>query len=189
MSGENENLVQLIQAAESRLSELTERLDALEARAAISEAIFRFSRGLDRLDRTLMMTAFHADAHVDYGNLFTGSVGDFIDFTMEFQREDIPVQHLVGNILIELLDDHTAVAESYELARHPAKPGAEGDMILATRLLDRFQRRDGRWRITSRIKVGDWARIHEGSDPVFQNIPLKRAKRNRDDPSYGLFTD
>lgn len=188
MSGDNEDIAGLLRTAEAKLGELTERLDALEARSAIGDAIFRFSRGLDRLDRTLMAASFHPGAHVDYGNLFTGSVGDFIDFAMEFQREDIPVQHLVGNILIELLDDRTAVAESYELARHPAKPGADGDMILATRLLDRFERRDGQWRISSRIKVGDWARIHEGSDPVFQNIPLKRAKRNRDDPSYGLFS-
>ncbi|MUZ76011.1 nuclear transport factor 2 family protein [Agrobacterium vitis] len=189
MTQDSDTLAGRLEATEAQLRALTKRLQVLEARSSISDTILRFARGLDRLDRVVMISAFHPDATVDFGTMFNGSVDDFIDFTMKFQRPDIPVQHLIGNISIKLLDDKTAVAESYELARHPAPPDVEGDMILATRLLDRFECRDGQWRIASRTKVGDWARIHHGANPMFEKLPLQKAKRNQNDPSYALFEE
>ncbi len=61
------------------------------------------------------------------------------------------------NVLIEWLNDDTAQVESYVLGfnqRQSATP--DGDIeLFAGRYLDRFERRDSRWRIAHRLAVRD----------------------------------
>lgn len=166
------------------LASALDRLAKLEARAEIQDCVLRFCRGLDRIDRTLMESAFHPDATVKYGAIFTGPAQPFLDATIVNQAKQRETQHLVGNILIDL-DGDTASVESYELARHKSpRDGEMVDLILAMRTLDRFERRDGVWRIAHREKVMDWARIMTGTDGVFENSPLKKASRDGNDASY-----
>jgi hypothetical protein len=56
--------------------------------------------------------------------------------------------------------------------------------VLGGRYVDRFERRDGEWRIAARITVHDWSRI----DPVTENFEhagrFRQGTRSTDDPVY-----
>lgn len=171
---------------ESAHRELTERVDRLVARVEISEVIYRFGRGLDRLDRGLMHSAFHPDSRVDYGEMFSGSGAEFVEFCLKFQQPTHPIAHMVGNVYVAHLDERQATVESYELSHHPAPGGADGDMMFAARLVDRFARRGDEWRIVHRTKIADWARVLAGSDDLLSSMPVARARRDSYDPSYAL---
>jgi hypothetical protein len=166
------------------LALLRQEVDQLRARESIRDCIYRFNRGLDRIDRPLMGSAFHEDAQIDMGKIYQGGVEGFLDATVANQARQAQAHHLVGNILIRL-EGEAATVESYELARHKSpRDGDIIDLILAMRLLDRFERRDGEWRIVSRKKVMDWGRIFPGGDGVFENSPLAKGTRDWADPSY-----
>ena len=57
------------------------------------------------------------------------------------------------------MEGDTAHTDTYCVAHHVSKPDAAGtqsDMILGLRYVDRFERRDGRWRIAKRVCAFDW---------------------------------
>ncbi len=67
-------------------------------------------------------------------------------------------QHLLGQTHIEL-DGNTALAETHVAAYHRVDMGTEErDTVLGGRYLDRFEERDGQWRITERTMLYDWSR-------------------------------
>src|SRR5262249_23624395 len=104
-------------------------------------------------------------------------------------------QHHIGNVLIELQGER-AGAETYWVAYHriPADAGgtglvagrgAETDLFIGGRYIDRFERRDGGWKIARRVGIHDWQRFEPASDGgFFQSQPRKRGVRSRDDLSY-----
>jgi hypothetical protein len=92
----------------------------------------------------------------------------------------------VGNILIELRGDEANV-ESYEIARHLTSMGDDiKDLIIASRYIDKFVRRDGTWRIVRRDKVIDWIRVLQGSDELYDQVP-HRGRRDGSDISLERF--
>ena len=57
---------------------LEQRLRALVDRQAIHDVILRYCRGVDRMDRELLLAAYHSDAIDDHG-LFVGGPAAFAD--------------------------------------------------------------------------------------------------------------
>jgi hypothetical protein len=96
---------------------------------------------------------------------------------------------MIGNVLIEL-DGRAATAESYEVARHRSGPAGEViDLVLAGRLLDRFENRDGRWAIVTRRKVLDWGASFAFEHRWLDGAPLPTGTRDRHDLSYETLRD
>ncbi|MGV8872571.1 MAG: nuclear transport factor 2 family protein [Rhodococcus sp. (in: high G+C Gram-positive bacteria)] len=158
----------------------------LAAKEEIRDRILSVSRGLDRLDRRMLESAFHPDAHIDFGGIYAGPVAGFIESTLQFQRKQFRVQHLVAGILVHLSGD-TASAESYELARHRHEEnGATVELVIAGRYLDHLAQQDGRWLITRRVKVLDAGRATTVSEDWLANSPLPVGTRDCDDLSYGI---
>ena len=171
---------------ETRLDQALQAIDRLASCEAIRSCIYRFCRGVDRIDRATMASAFHPGATIDYGAIYRGPVEGFLDETVVNQRRQREAQHLVGNVLIEI-DGDAASVESYELARHKSpRDGELVDLILAMRTLDKFERRGSEWRIAHRKKVMDWARIMQGADQVFERSPIDKAIRDGNDLSYQM---
>jgi hypothetical protein len=52
---------------QSRLDEIIQRQDELYSKEAIRECIYRINRGMDRIDRELMLSGFHSDAKIRWG--------------------------------------------------------------------------------------------------------------------------
>lgn len=169
-----------------RMSELVQRVDELSSKEAIRDCIYRINRGMDRIDRDLMASGFHPDAKVRWGTPDAQDFANFIVTAIRIQQTTSRVQHLVGNVLIDLKGDEADV-ESYEIARHLTPMGEEKkDLIIASRYIDKFSRRDGEWRVAHRDKVVDWMRIMEGADTAFEHRPLT-GKRDSQDISFERF--
>ena len=134
---------------------------ALADKDEIRDVLMRYSRAVDRLDVTLLTSCYHADSWDDHGH-FKGTGHEFAAFIVESLRgRTHHTTHSVANVFIELDPDDRDVAraESYALAylRRRDQSGDEWLDVFAGRYVDRFARRDGVWRIASRVVVHDWS--------------------------------
>jgi hypothetical protein len=180
------NQAERLDRLEGSFSKLLSELDELKSREQIRDCIYRASRGTDRVDANLLASSFHPDATVDMGRIYEGPVEQFIQNAIAHQAGQTQRQHLVANILIRIQGEE-AVAESYTVDRHKTPINGEvRDLVLACRNLDRFQRRDGEWRIVERQKVMDWGRSISADEGPFVNGPLPHGGDDRSDRSYAL---
>ena len=138
------------------------KIEALIARQEIAEVIYRYARGIDRLNFDLVRESYPPDAYDDHGS-FSGSVEDFIVAAKKFLARWTATQHFMGNMLIEVGGDK-AKAETYAVAYHRREDvkGNCKDDVMGIRYVDRFERRNNSWRIAHRVVATDWRRV----DPV-----------------------
>ncbi len=152
----------------------------LLAKQAITEVIHRYARALDRMDEPMLRSVFHPGSR--HRHFFEGpssdpsrpsepgKPGDFVAFAMDVLRTHTSTHHQLGNVLIELMGPNSATSETYFTAHHRMRPLGDPlaapnafdtpmDYFVGGRYLDRFERRDGVWRIVERIGMTDWARV------------------------------
>jgi SnoaL-like domain len=131
---------------------LAAQVRRLSDRAEIEDCIQRYCRGADRLDRELLISAYHDGATDDRGEAFTGSPAQFADWLFPQLRTLDGSAHVVCNTLSEV-DGDVAHAESYvifQVWRH-ARDEQEGFASMGTaRYVDRLERRGGVWGIVHR---------------------------------------
>jgi hypothetical protein len=157
-------------------------VQALLDKLDIHETIMRYCRAIDRCDEELLRSVYHPDAWDNHG-AFNGRAADFIPWVMDLlRRRYTSTTHAICNELIEVVDD-AAWSEAYFFAFHRyARNGEEYDWIVAGRYVDRFERRDGAWKIAHRLAVMDWDRVDVVRDkrPTAPIVGL----RSRQDPVY-----
>lgn len=126
------------------------------SRAQIRDAMFRYCRGVDRADGELMASAYHPDAH-DWHGQYDGPSRDFAAaFVKSMPSRAQGLQHMLGNMFIEL-DGDVAQVETYFLTAYRDAQNTEAVAMFGGRYLDRFERRDGGpWLIANRTVVNDW---------------------------------
>jgi hypothetical protein len=95
--------------------------------------------------------------------------------------------HCIGNELVAV-DGDSAVGEIYVFAYLSERSEAGlTDRILVGRYLDRYERRDGRWRIAHRKLVLDWNHSQPGSaeweEGMYGELRA-RGVRGKEDPVY-----
>jgi hypothetical protein len=153
-------------------------------RQAITDVIYRYCRGLDRMDVEMARAVWHRDGTADYGELFSGTADGFIEWVWQAHAAMDRHSHQVTNILIEI-DGDAAVSESYVTVALRTKPvdGAAVEIEDRGRYLDRWSRRDGRWGIDHRRFVDDLLRTH-GVPPLDAESRPSESRRDRGDPSY-----
>src|SRR3546814_17092216 len=95
--------------------------DALTDHEAIRQIVYRYARGLDRLDRTLLRACYHDDAIDSRPPLFDGHVEAFLDWVLQVLSALDSSIHMIGNVLIECADDFVAVW-SYFVATFLQRP-------------------------------------------------------------------
>ena len=125
----------------------------LSDREAILAAMVRYTRGADRLDRELLLSAYHPDATDDRG-AFTGDRQARADWLLAYLETVGHTSHHVSNFSIEI-DGDVAHAESYVLSTLVPKEGGTVS-IGGARYLDRLERRGDEWRIAHRESVMDF---------------------------------
>jgi len=142
-------------------SEIPTEIQALLDKQAITEVIFRYARGYDRLDMETLAGVYWEDADDDFGMQKQGAtIEEFFEFREKMDTHFIRQQHHISNVLIEL-DGEIATSESYfifyALCPGPG-PSPEGEMELTMggRYIDQFEKRDGAWRILKRVRLADW---------------------------------
>jgi ketosteroid isomerase-like protein len=149
---------------EERLNKALEALEVLLHKEAIREQIYKWCRAADRNDKELMRQIYHPDAIDEHGDVFKGPASEFIELNMADKVKGMKVpHHLIGNILIEL-DGNVAKVESY-CCDFLTFEEADGnyDMLGWGRYLDRFELRNGEWKIAHRITVVDGGRYSKAN--------------------------
>ena len=155
-------------------------LAELTARAQITEIIAYYCHALDRQHWSKLTNCFHNDATYRFGSID----GDWRNFVAAARAVLEPLRishHQTGNMLIRI-DGNRANAETYFTAYHripsdapPDAPmpgtGADYDVVIAGRYIDRFERRDGNWRIAHRTGVTDWRRDSPAADNGLFALP------------------
>lgn len=163
----------------------------LDARRQIEAVLTRLSRGIDRLDRDLMISCYHPDA-IDRHGSYEGSPVGFADWVLERHTGKIEqCMHFLGQINLEI-DGDTAVTETHAIVFYrQKKDGVDYDMTSPGRYLDRFECRNGEWKIIERVTLHEKDRL----DPVVFKMQgpfvdlLPKGRRDKDDPSYTFLTD
>jgi SnoaL-like domain len=162
-------------------------LEELSARAEIHDTLLRYCRGLDRVDMDLVRGAFHEDAWIQFPeSLHIGPVDGFLDFLSGEMPRFVRTMHFLGNSLIEFDGPDAAHVETYLNADHQGSERHhwKGECVkLWARYLDRFERRNGVWRIARRRLLVDWMYRYP-ADGWFDDHPDASAgRRDGTDPS------
>jgi hypothetical protein len=180
---------------------MSETLQRLADRIDIQDALHRYARGIDRRNWDFLASAFHPGAQIHQGD-FNGPIEQMIENVKARHAAIEQSAHLMTNILIEFDGPDGAVVETYYLAylRNDGLPaimrsaliggGAPEagaiDMRSLGRYIDRFERRDGHWRIARRVCIAETlsgTAVPDGN-PLSANWAM--ASRNPDDPLWAM---
>ena len=163
-------------------------VQALLDKQAIYEVLMKYCRGIDRIDEELLRSVYHPDAWDDHGS-FKGPASEYVTYIVASLRAGADAGcnnfHSVSNVLIEL-DGDVAHTETYITSWHPAlKDGKNNNWIFAGRYVDRFERRNGAWKIAHRMTVCDWEYVAPPAETkMFEQNPFTRGHRSREDAVY-----
>lgn len=128
-------------------------VQAMLDKEAVREVSLRYTRGIDRHDEQLSLSAYHPDAKDDHG-AFIGSGADFVEYANRVHSQNwVCHQHYVTNQVIDL-DGDAAHCESYFLAVLK-RPDGVCDLV-GGRYVDRIDRREGVWAVADRICMVEW---------------------------------
>jgi len=129
---------------------------ALLDRQAIQDVLTRYCRGADRADVALIADAYHPDATEDHGGIYCGPAAAYVAQLAAILPRAGLINHMTTNVLIEL-DGDIARVESYILTfARMKKDGEKFDTLTLARAVDRFERRNGAWKIAARRLVWEW---------------------------------
>jgi hypothetical protein len=167
------------------------RVQALIDKDEIRDCVYKFCRGVDRHDWDLVRSCYH-DGGVDNHGPFNGDKDEYTDWVSENLPKLAEVtMHVVANMLIELEGD-LANSESYTIGyhRYTRPDGVRADWISGARYVDRFERRDGEWKIAQRQLTWEWVR----DEPVgeeWENFGLDPSEyvfgeHGPNDPAYAF---
>ena len=160
-----------------------EKLDRLMSRQEIYDLVCKYMRGIDRLDATLQRSTFHDDATTDYG-FFAGGPDEFVALAQGILKGHLANHHMIGQTLIDIEDD-VAFGEIYFQAFHRVvEDGAEYDLFIAGRYIDRYERRQGAWKIAHRSELVDWVRNSAACDQWLEGSNSLLGARGEADLSY-----
>lgn len=161
-----------------------ERLQDMIDRQDIYSCLTRLSRGADRLDREAFLSAFHADAVVDVAN-FVGPPSQLYDWAEAVGSTSVLEHHYLLNHSCEIEGD-VAHAETYFL--YTARNLEETNSMAGGRYIDRFERRQGVWKIAFRYNMIEWGGTLVPGPVPFGDKPGLRTNgvpgRGKEDPSY-----
>jgi hypothetical protein len=155
---------------------------------AIERVVLTYCRGIDRLDRELVRSCYHADATDEHGS-FTGGRDEFVEWVFGLLEKYSMTMHLVGNVLVDVAGT-VARCETYGVAVHrgPSDEPFDARLNLTTgfRYLDRFERRGGRWAIARRVATTEWSRVDDAEHEWEVPPSLRRGARDETDPLHWL---
>jgi SnoaL-like domain len=161
------------------------KIQRLLDRQDITDCLTRFSRGMDRFDRELFLSAFHPDAVIAAGD-FVGAPAELYDWAQNMHEHgQIGTHHNLLNNTCDI-DGDVAHSETYYL--FAARNRDDTNWIAGGRYFDRFERPAGEWRIALRTNVIEWSGLVPSMPIPFADVPDIAVNgtpaRDRTDPSY-----
>lgn len=140
-------------------SSVDTKLANMMSKMEIHEVLMRYGRGVDRADEALLKSCYHPDATEEHGSTYAGPAHAYIEGAVGRIRKMGTMAHYICNVHIEL-EGEIAWVEAYVLtfARFITREGEDWDTFTGGRICDRFERRDGEWKIAHRKMAFDWNR-------------------------------
>jgi hypothetical protein len=184
----------LIAGLETRLTALDPQVQYLKDRKDIFDAIKRYTRGADRHDKELVASAFWPEATISFGTPMNRD--EYVEWEETTLAGYAAHQHHVTGQTVEI-DGDTAHVESYLVyflvprdRTADAAGGATLGRALTTektrlgsgRYIERWERRDGEWKILVREYVEDLVLLGDTVDLCTAGRCL--GSWDRTDPSY-----
>jgi len=161
--------------------------ETLHDKQAIQDVLYRYCRGVDRMDRALTRSCWHPDGTANYEGMFEGTVDALLDWMWDLHDTMQTHSHQMTNMLIEVQEER-AVSETYVTVTLRTKPGRAGarDVLTRGRYVDRWSRHDGRWAIDHRHYLNDWMTYMPVPDAP---TSPRTGRRDPDDASYAAFAE
>jgi SnoaL-like domain len=124
--------------------DLETRLRALEAYEQIRQLAARYAHALDSRDIDALAGLFVEDVRTADGGVGRGALASWFDAVL---RPFTTTFHLIGNHIIDLVDEHHATGIVYCRPEHEV-----GDLwiVMPLQYWDRYELRDGAWYFKSR---------------------------------------
>lgn len=165
-------------------------IDAVLAHEALYDLTVAYARGVDRCDLALLRSIWHQDATVVFG-IFDGPADEFCGFLIDMLRPTKVSFHSITNQWFEIRGDR-AIGEGYVIGLGSLQVDARGPYgLTGGRYLDRYERRDGVWKISQRTFVLDWNINKDTStapEPQATAGIKIRSGRAPTDPIYSAWT-
>jgi hypothetical protein len=130
---------------------------AMVDKGALRDLAMRYARAIDRHDRELLLSCYHADAIDHHGVMFRGGPLAYADWQPQIMGQFELTAHYIMNTDYRVRGD-LAEGELYFLAFHRLVPPSRNEMFVGGRYHDRYERRSGVWRIAHRSIAWDFAR-------------------------------
>ncbi|MGE4238831.1 nuclear transport factor 2 family protein [Ramlibacter sp.] len=136
----------------------------------IRDVMLRYCRGVDRRDWEAVRATFFEDGHDDHAD-FHGVRDEFVAWVSERHNDPgvLKSAHMLSNMLIEFASPEKAVVETYFMAKLELAQEAGGHREMLAkglgagnaavevlgRYVDRFEKRNGVWKVAKRRTVFD----------------------------------
>ncbi|MDN5843928.1 MAG: nuclear transport factor 2 family protein [Alcaligenaceae bacterium] len=174
-------------------------LKRLSAEHAIKRALQQYCRGVDRRDFDLVRSVYHTDAMDSHGP-YNGDIDGLIQWMTRRHEGVAQSMHLLGNCLIDWHTDTVALVETYCVTYQRLKPsgdastsdvgltvGGSGQQTqVRCRYLDRFEQREGTWKIAKRVVAYESLLLEDSPEGSPFAPAMQLATRGKDDPLYSL---
>ena len=158
-------------------------------RQDIVDVLMRGARAMDRRDAEMLRGCYHSDAIDEHGAI-SGHAGEVVDKLMAAMSFVGTTSHQLSTMLIDVRGTE-ALAETYFNAVHQLllPDGERKDFTMVGRYLDRFEKRDGRWKISHRQVLSDHMTVTPSTDDwngVLGALSI-RGKSSTQDNVYAWF--
>jgi hypothetical protein len=165
------------------------RLQLLLDKQDIYELMCRYTRGVDRFDGDLVQSCFWPEATAIFPlsatSVFNGHYSDYLKIDIESWKPYTAQQHYLCNHLSEV-DGDQALAETYQFSFYWKIPGDDPRLNSQNsgRYIDRYERRNGEWRIIHREFIRNFAFpiAPKGFGTVANGWPMP--SQDHSDPAY-----
>lgn len=177
---------------------MSDRTDAavrtLLDKQEIYELLARYLRSVDRGDVEGVRACYLPGATEDHGGVFNGTAEDYVtSVSAVLTHPRSRTMHCMTNVLVDLSQDDpdVAQAESYVTTFSGVRtPDGLGHSFIGARIIDRLERRDGRWGIAHRSLVWEWCHDAPASETwlfgmlIGDPADLARGGKHPNDPVY-----
>jgi hypothetical protein len=126
----------------------------------ITKLLLRYAHAVDRRDYDAIARCYWPDATDEHAT-FQGNAIEYVAWLREVLPALAVSTHQFTNMLVDVQSHTQASSETYCLNVSVFASDDDSPDRLTTallRYLDRFERRDGEWRISERRVVTDWSR-------------------------------
>ena len=158
---------------------------------ALRKLVHAYCRAVDRGDIERLSDLYHHDAVDAHGEFSAGTVDQFLHELAAARPFIRAMQHNITTVNFVIAGEE-AEGEIYTIAVHTlAGRDHDVDLVIGGRYLDKYEKRDGTWKIRTRTIVTDWA---QRRDPSGMDLghPITKGTLtgavDATDPSYQFFS-